>query len=148
MIAGHWHAVDTLIGRPPCLDVGLLGVGVALARSSNQRGIDDLPRHWNVAGLAQHPVDAFEQRRDRAYLRQPFPEQPDRLGIGHTIRQAKPEEAHEGKGVVDQVLGALVRQRVDRLDHQYLEHQHRIEGRVTATSAIAIGKCFLRFRAE
>src|SRR5690606_2718310 len=50
--------------------------------------------------------------------------------------------------VVDQVFGALVRQRVDRLDHQDFEHHHWIQRRTSAFAAVAVGKRGLQFWAK
>ena len=94
-----------------------------MLRCRDQAGIDNLPRHGDVAGLADRSVKAEEQRPDRACLRQPFAEGPDGLGIRHLVGQAEPEEAHEGQSVLDQELGPLIRQRVAHLKDQDLEQR-------------------------
>jgi len=50
------------LGRDPArLDLRLLGGGVALARSSDQRGVDDLAGHRDVAGGPERRVELREQ---------------------------------------------------------------------------------------
>ena len=65
-----------------------------------------------------------------------LPEQPHRLGVRHRILEAEPEEAHERQPVPDLELGRVVRQRVERLQDQDLEHQHRVIGRPAALRSI------------
>jgi len=49
---------------------------------------------------------------------------------------------------VYQVFRPLIRQIVQRLDHQYLEHQNCIKGRTPAFSSIRIGQSLTQIRAE
>jgi hypothetical protein len=90
--------------------------------------------------LAQRRVEPLEQRLDRLRLRQLLAEQPNRARVGNRVRQAQPQEPHERQAVVDEELGAFVRQIVRRLDHQDLEHQHRVERRPSAPQALRIGQ--------
>ncbi len=131
-----------------CLDLRLLGLGVALLRRGDQARVDDLARHRDVAGLPDRPVEAAEQRLDRAGLRQPLAERPDRLRVRHPVGEAEPEEAHEGEPVVDQELGAVVREVVLRLDHQDLEHHDGVERRPAAPGAIAVVERRVELRPE
>jgi hypothetical protein len=57
-----------------------------------------------------------------------LPKQPDRFGVGNLVAEPQPEEAHEGKPVLDLKLGLIVRETVERLQHHDLEHHHRIKG--------------------
>lgn len=98
------------------LDVVLFFFSVSLLRRGNEAGIDDLPRHGDVAGIAQHGVEAFEQRLDRFGLRQPLSEQADRARAGNTVRKPKAQEAHERQPVVYEELGTFVRQVVGGRD--------------------------------
>jgi hypothetical protein len=68
------------------------------------------------------PVVGFGALRSAA-------ERTDRVGVRLRVGKPEPEEAHEGKPILTQVLAALVRQRVHGLQQQDLEHQHMIEGR-------------------
>jgi hypothetical protein len=63
-------------------------------------------------------------------------EQPHRLGFRHSILEAEAEEAYERQPVPDLELGGVVRQRVERLKDQDLEHENRVVGRATALRAI------------
>ena len=130
------------------LDLVLLFLRVPLLRRGDQAGIDDLPRHRDVAGVPQHRVKAFEQRLNRSSLGQPFAEQPDRARIRNPVRKSKAEEAHERQPVIDQELGALVRQVVGGLDHQHLEHHHRVVGRSAAVGSARIGQRLFQIRPE
>jgi len=44
------------------------------------------------------------------------------------------------RAVVDQKLGTLVGEAVGRLDHQDLEHHHRVERRPAALRAVRVGQ--------
>lgn len=101
---------------------------VSLLRRSEQAGTDDLPRHGDVAGLAQHGVEAFGQPSDRAGPGLPVPEQPDRAR-GARSESPGPRKRPARQRVVDQELAALVRQVVRCLDHQHVRHHHRVVGR-------------------
>ena len=85
---------------------------------------------------------------DRSGFRQPFAEQPDRARVGNPIRKPKAQKPHERQPVVDQELRALVRQIVGCLDHQHLQHHHRIVGRSAAMGSARIGKRLAEFRPE
>ena len=52
------------------LDRFLLGLGIALLRGGNQRGIDDLPAHGEIAALFQFLVKGPKQRIEGARLGQ------------------------------------------------------------------------------
>ena len=78
------------------------------------------------------PVKTGEQVVDRLALAELLAEQPDCLGVRHLVAQPQPEEAHERQTVIDDKFGLIVGQIVKRLQHEDIEHQHRIEGR-TAT---------------
>jgi hypothetical protein len=52
----------------------------------------------------------------------------DRLGIRHPIAEPQPKEPHEREPVADLELDGIIRQAVERLQHQDLEHQRRIIG--------------------
>ena len=60
--------------------------------------------------------------------------------VRNAVRQAKPQKPHERQAFVDQELCAFFRQIVGRLDHQDLEHQHRIERRTAALRAVRMAK--------
>ena len=87
--------VFPVVGDAPVLDRLLLVLGVALTRSGDQAGIDDLARHGDVTGLPKRCIEALEQWPDGAGLREFLPEQPNRPGVGDAIRQSKSEKTHE-----------------------------------------------------
>jgi hypothetical protein len=60
--------------------------------------------------------------------------------VGNPVRQAQSQEPHERQAVVDEELRALVREIVRRLNHQDLDHQHRVERRPAALQAIRVGQ--------
>ncbi len=77
-----------------------------------------------------------EEPVDRLGLHQLLPEQPDGGGIGNRAVEPKAQKSLEGQPVLDLKLGRLVRQCIERLQHQDLEHQHRVERRPSALAAI------------
>lgn len=124
------------VGNAPVLDGLLLGQRVALLGRRHNRGIDDLAGHGKKARGPQGGIETLEQAVDRRRLLQRLAKCPDRIGVRHHIGQAEPEKAHERQAVLDQILGALVGERVHRLQDQDFEHQHMIERRPTALRAI------------
>lgn len=137
-----------MLGDMPSLDVRLFGIGIALTRSRHERCIDDLPRYRNITGLTQHGVKSGEQSADGSRLAQPFPKQPDRLGVGNPVREAQSQEAHERQSVVDGIIGAFIRQCIDRLYHQNFEHQNRVKRREATLCSVRIGQRLLQIGTE
>lgn len=112
-------------GRPRVRDLALpesrlLRIGVALTRSRDDRGINDLARHREIALAPQPGIEGGKQIVDRAGPGQVLPEQPHRFGVRCRILEAKTEEAHERQPIADLELGGVVRQRVERLKDQDL----------------------------
>ena len=85
--------VSPVLGNAASLDVGLLGIGVALARSCHQRGIDDLPGHGNVTGFPQHGVEPCEQGCYRAALGSTVP------GIARSSWYPAPDPTDQDQGI-------------------------------------------------
>src|SRR3954469_10223883 len=69
-----------------------------------------------------------------------FPEQPDRLRIRHPVMKPEAEEAHERQAVLDLELSRVVRERVQGLEHQDLEHQDRVIGWAATPRSIGTGQ--------
>jgi hypothetical protein len=106
------------------------------------------PAHRQIARGAQHRVEALEQAPDRPRPGQPLAEQPDGLGIGHPVLEGEAQEPHEREPVPDLVLGLVVGERVERLQDQHLEHQHRIVRRPAAPGPVRAGERRLEIAAE
>jgi hypothetical protein len=81
-------------------------------------------------------IKAGEQNVDRPGPGQELTEQPDRAGVRNPPMQVEAQEAHEAEAVPDLELGLLVRQPVERLQHQDLEHHHRIHRRPAALQTV------------
>ncbi len=113
-------------------------LAVALLGRGNQRGVDDLAGHGDIPRGPQRRVEAREQPLDRARLGELLAKQPDRAGVGNPVGERQAEEAHERHAIVDEKLGALVREIVHCLDDEDFEHHHRIEGRPSTLRAIGI----------
>jgi hypothetical protein len=109
----------------------------------HHRRIDDLTAHGEDARIAQNgvkpgkellngscPSELLSSRRRRNA------KQPDRLGIRRRIMQRQPDEAQEREPIPQLILSLVVRQRVQGLQHQNPEHQHRVVGRPPALAAI------------
>ena len=82
------------------LDVALLAVGVALLWRGDERGVDDLAAHRQKSGRREHRIEALEHNLDCRLTGQPGPRQclaegPDRVGVGHRVREPQAKEAHE-----------------------------------------------------
>ena len=116
-------------------------------------GVDDLASHRQEACPSQGCLVGPEQHLDRGPAaqggtRQRLAEGPDRVRVRHRIGQPEPEKAHERKPVLDQELGPLVRQAVAGLQDQHLPHQHMVERRTTAATAVGARHSPLQIRPE
>ena len=122
---------------------------IALLRRGDETGIHDLARHGDVAGVSQHRVETLEQGALIAPAFVSFSRNSQIVRASGTRSESpRPQEPHEGQPVVDQELGPLVRQIVGRLDHQNLQHHHRIVRRSPTVRAARIGKRLLQLRPE
>src|SRR5262245_56583201 len=83
-------------------------------------------------------AEAFEQLVDQPGLRQRLAN-PDRGGIRHWVLEVEIKKAHERQAVADQVLGLLIREIVERLQHHDLELQDRIVGLATSVALALLG---------
>src|SRR5262249_26065184 len=72
-------------------------------------------------------------------LRQRLAKQPDRRGIRHRVLELQIEKAHERYAVADQVLSPIVREIVERLQHQDLELQDRVIGLADGVALALLG---------
>lgn len=81
-------------------------------------------------------VEATEQIVDGTGPHQAFAEQPDRLGIRHLVGKTEPQKPHEGQPILDDELGLIVGEIVERLEHQDLEHQYCWKRRTPAFRSI------------
>lgn len=129
-----------LLRRLAGLDRFLLAVVVALLRRRHQRGIDDLARHRDVALLLQLPVEGLHHPPQRAGLRQPVAEVPDRVLVRRRPAEVEAQEAHPGQPVPDHELHLRVAQIVLRLKDQRLEHRDRVERWTSAPGSVAVAE--------
>ena len=65
-------------------------------------------------------VEAVEQLLDQPGLGQLLPEQPQRRGVRNTVLDREPQKARERQPVAHLIFHLLVRQIVERLQHQHL----------------------------
>src|SRR5204863_1187855 len=84
-------------------------------------------------------AEAPEQPVDQPGLRQRLAKQPDRGGIRHWVLEFQIEKAHERQAVTDQVLGLLVREIMERLQHHDLELQDRVIGLAAGVALALLG---------
>lgn len=133
---------------PAFLQSRLLGIGVALTRSRDDRGVHDLARHREIPLALQPGVEGGEQIVDGTGPRELFAEQPHGFGIRHRILEHYPEEPHEREPVPDLELCRVVRQRVERLQDQDLEHEDRVVGRAATLRSIGPLQCGGQLRSE
>src|SRR5262245_22146008 len=110
------------------LDRLVLLLRVALLGHRHNRGVNDLTPARDVALSFEMLAEALKQLVDQPGLRQRLAKQPDRGGIRHRVLKFQTEKAHERHAVADQVLGLLIREIVQRLQHHDLELQDRVIG--------------------
>jgi len=115
-------------------------LGVALLGRRDQRRVDDLSAHGEVAALLQLPVEVGEQRLERAGLGELLAEQPDRIGVGRRRPQIEAEKPQPAQPIADQIFHPGVADGVLRRQDQHLQHRHRIVRRSSTLRAVAIGQ--------
>ena len=71
-------------------------------------------------------MESREQLFHQVHFFEPFAEQPDGFGIRDFVFDLQAEETHEGETVAYLVFDAVVREVVQLLQHQYLEHEHYV----------------------
>lgn len=127
LLSPHHGLVVPALRRLTFLDRLVLVPAVALARRGDHARIDDLPAPRDVAGRLDLHHQFGEQLFDQFQRLQPLTKQPDGLSIRHSPFGCQSQKAAEGVAVAYLVLGLVVSQVVEVLQHQHLEHQHHIE---------------------
>src|SRR5256885_548333 len=112
---------------------------VALLGHRHNRGVNDLAAARNIALSLKMLAEALKQLVDQPGLRQRLAKQPDRGGIRHRVLELQIEKAHERYAVADQVLSPIVREIVERLQHQDLELQDRVIGLAAGVALALLG---------
>lgn len=118
------------------LDQGALFVGHALTRSADDACIDDLPAHGQIAQTSELGVEASKQGIDSIGAHQGLAEPPDRRLVRRVVAIVETEEAPEAAPVEDLELSLRIRQAVERLQDQGLEHHHRVQRQPPALAAV------------
>src|SRR3981189_1565337 len=121
------------------LDRLVLLLRVALLGHRHNRGVNDLAAARNVALGLEMLAEALKQLVDPPGLRQRLAKQPNCGGIRHWVLEFQIEKAHERPAVADQVLGLLVREIVERLQHHDLELQDRVIGLAAGVALALLG---------
>src|SRR6266550_1106982 len=121
------------------LDRLVLLLRVALPGHRHKRGVNNLAAARNIALSLKMLAEALKQLVDQPGLRQRLTKQPDRGGIRHRVLELQIEKAHERYAVADQVLSPIVREIVERLQHQDLELQDRVIGLAAGVALALLG---------
>ena len=77
-------------------------------------------------------------------------EVPERFGVRDVVTDAQTEEVFKAGAVEDLLLGGVIAEAVELLQHEDFEHEHGVEGGLTALSPVAGGVAgeFFEQRAE
>jgi len=102
-----------------------------------------MARKPRSASIAWNRVNSFASARAQLLAAEP-----DRLGVGYRFLQRQAREAHEAQAVAQLVLSLVVGQRVEGLQHEEAEHQHRIPGRAPTAAAVGARQYRPQLRAE
>ena len=152
LLPPHGRVGIELLGPPALFDALVLLAGVSLARGFGEAGVDDATFAGDVALGFELEVEGLEEFA--AALASTFFESllevPDRLGVGDHIADAQAEEAFKTRAVKDLLLGGVVAEPVELLQHENLEHEHGVEGRLATFAPVAGGVAgeFFEQRAE
>ena len=122
-----WFVGPDLMAVLPAL-IASFSSRVALLGSRNQRGIDDLPAHREIAALRSWRSKASNSTSIAPASVSRLAEQPDRVCIRRRSAQIEAQEAQPAQPVPDQILDARIGYIVLRRQDQYLEHHHQSYG--------------------
>ncbi len=101
-----------------------------------------------ISGVLKMRVEPGEEFLHRAGPRQGFPEPPDGRLVRRPRAIIEAEETAKGAPVHDWELRPRIRQTVERLDHQHLEHEDRVHRRAPSLPAIETIKRRIQLRPE
>jgi len=124
------------------LDGLLLGICIPLLGRGNQRGINDLPGHRDVALLLQLLVKGFHHPLECARLGEFVVDHTERVLVRRRGAEVKLQKPHPRQPVPDHKFHPGIGKIVLRLEDQGLEHRYRVERRAAAFGTIAIAKTF------
>jgi len=108
------------------LDLPVLFARVALPGNLNETGVNDLSGFGKDTLIIERLVEAVKQSFDNPFLNQGFPELSDGLAIRHPVTGLEPDKALEAESVSNLVFHLVIREAVQSLKNEQLEHHHPI----------------------
>lgn len=108
------------------LDLGVLAAGVALPRRRDQHRIVDLPAPRLESADLDLGTDFLKHRLDGLRPGQVLTEKPQGARVEHPRLRGQAKKALNRQPIAHFVLGLLVGQVVEVLQHQDLEHKHHV----------------------
>lgn len=140
-LAAHGGVGVELLGPFALLDAPVLFAVVALARGFGEAGVDDAAFTGDEAFAFKHPAEGLEELAAAftPVFLDALLEVPERLGVGDVVADAQAEEAFKAGAIEDLLLGGVVAQTVEPLQHEDFEHEHGVEGRLVALLPVACG---------
>ncbi len=134
-LAAHGRVGVELFGALALLDTLVLLALVALVRGVLKAGVND------DAFAFEDPAEGIEELAPALAsigLDALF-EVPERLGVGDVVADAKAEKAFKAGAVEYLLLGGVVAEAVELLQHEDFEHEHRVERRLASLGPVAGG---------
>ncbi|MCW0373161.1 hypothetical protein NB710_004098 [Xanthomonas sacchari] len=122
------------------LDLRVLFARVALDRSADDAGVDDLTAAGNEPGTLQLLTDRRADVAHQILGLEPFAPHPDRLGVGHLAAVFQSEELLEAAPIQHLVLQRIVGEVVQLLQQQQLDHHLRRPSRTATALASTQGQ--------
>lgn len=117
--------------RLTVLDLVVFLTAIALFRCRDKTGINHLP----LPGLEplgfKLKIEVEKQRLDQLLLNQLFTKQPQGLGVGNLVFRIDAQESAKTVAITYLILQLVIRQVIEVLNDQRLEHQYRIKGLAT-----------------
>jgi len=126
--------VAPVAGDIPVLYLLIFVTAVALFRRRHYGRVYYLAFPRAEALFPQETVELFKEFFLKAKFAELLPEKPYRLGVGHSAVEVKVKKTHERNAVFDLVLKRIVREVVEGLQNEDLEHQHHIERLASGTA--------------
>jgi hypothetical protein len=127
--------------RIAALDGLVLLARIALLRHRHNARIHDLPAARDVALRVEMLVKLIKQRLDQPDPRQLLAEQPQRRAVRNAILRPKTDKSRERRTIPNLIFNLLVRQIVQRLQHQHPEHYNDINRLAAGLALLCLLRC-------
>ncbi len=141
LLAAHGRVGVETLGTLALLDALVLLAVIALARGFDKADVDDAAFAGDDAFALEDLIEGVEELATAfaPTLFDALLEVPERFGVEDVVADAQTEEAFKAGAVEDLLLGGVIAQAVELLQHEDFEHEHYVKGWLAALGPVARG---------